>query len=91
MAGIFGVLDAPIITELADTCEITLGQFFSLIQKQGKGEEGVLLTNGYANIAYRQPIVDAAINAGFADQSHMTRAFVRQFGVTPGRYVAAIA
>ena len=45
-------LDAPIITELADKFEITLGQFFSLIQKQGKGEAGVLLTNGYANIAY---------------------------------------
>jgi AraC-like DNA-binding protein len=33
---------------------------------------------------------DAAIRAGFADQSHMTRAFVRQFGITPGRYKAAI-
>ena len=35
--------------------------------------------------------VDAALLTGFADQSHMTRAFVRQFGVTPGRYQAAIA
>jgi hypothetical protein len=26
-----------------------------------------------------------------ADRSHLTRAFVRQFGVTPGRYVAARA
>jgi AraC-like DNA-binding protein len=42
-------------------------------------------------LAAGQSIVDAAINAGFADQSHMTRAFVRQFGVTPGRYVAAMA
>jgi AraC-like DNA-binding protein len=41
-------------------------------------------------LAAGQSIVDAAINAGFADQSHMTRAFVRQFGVTPGRYVAAM-
>jgi AraC-like DNA-binding protein len=29
--------------------------------------------------------------AGFADKSHMTRAFVRQFGITPGRYKAAIS
>lgn len=33
----------------------------------------------------------AAAEAGFADQSHMTRAFVRQFGVTPARYRAAVA
>jgi AraC-like DNA-binding protein len=37
-----------------------------------------------------QSLVEAAVNAGFADQSHMTRAFVRQFGVAPGRYVAAL-
>jgi AraC-like ligand binding domain/Helix-turn-helix domain len=36
-------------------------------------------------------IVDAALRAGFADQSHLTRAFVRQYGVTPGRYVAALS
>lgn len=45
-------LDAPIITELGDACEITLGQFFALLSKQGKGESGPLLTNGWANIAY---------------------------------------
>lgn len=31
-------------------------------------------------------LTEAAGLAGFADQSHMTRAFVRQFGVTPGRW-----
>ncbi|WP_338149160.1 helix-turn-helix transcriptional regulator [Citrobacter cronae] len=34
--------------------------------------------------------VEVALLTGFADQSHLTRAFVRQFGVTPGRYQAAI-
>jgi AraC-like DNA-binding protein len=33
----------------------------------------------------------AALAAGFADQSHMSRAFVRQFGITPGRYRRALA
>jgi AraC-like DNA-binding protein len=33
----------------------------------------------------------AAVEAGFSDQSHMTRAFVRYLGVTPARYRAALA
>jgi AraC-like DNA-binding protein len=37
-----------------------------------------------------QTLAQAAIQAGFADQSHMTRAFVRQLGITPGRYRVAI-
>jgi len=43
-----------------------------------------LLINGEAP-------AQAAADAGFADQSHMTRAFVRQLGITPSRYRAAIA
>lgn len=35
--------------------------------------------------------VEAALRAGFADQSHLTRAFRRQLGVTPARYRAAVA
>jgi len=42
-------------------------------------------------LAAGQLPVDAALASGFADQSHMTRAFRRQFGVTPGRYQAAVA
>jgi AraC-like DNA-binding protein len=38
-----------------------------------------------------QTPAQAAIQVGFADQSHMTRAFVRQRGITPGRYRAAAA
>lgn len=34
---------------------------------------------------------EAALRAGFADQSHLTRAFRRQYGVTPGRWRAALA
>ncbi len=30
------------------------------------------------------PLVDIALGAGFCDQSHFTRAYRRQFGVTPG-------
>lgn len=34
---------------------------------------------------------DVAVDLGFADQSHLTRAFARQFGLPPGRYRAARA
>jgi len=34
--------------------------------------------------------VQAAMQAGFADQSHLTRAFLRYTGVTPARYRAAV-
>lgn len=42
-----------------------------------------------ALLARGLPIADAAAEAGFADQSHLTRAFVRQFGMTPGRFALA--
>lgn len=34
---------------------------------------------------------DAALQSGFADQSHMTRLFVRSFGMAPGAYARALA
>lgn len=42
------------------------------------------------SIAQGSTLADAAVAAGFADQSHMTRAFVRLLGVTPANYAAAI-
>ena len=41
-----------------------------------------LLANG-------ETLAGAAQRAGFADQSHMTRAFGRQLGISPGRYQAS--
>lgn len=35
-------------------------------------------------------LADAAASSGFADQSHMTRIFVRQFGFTPGAWRNAV-
>lgn len=41
-------------------------------------------------IAKRTPLAEAAIAGGFADQSHMTRIFVRKYGFTPGAYARAV-
>jgi len=37
-----------------------------------------------------EPIADIALGVGFADQSHMTRWFVRYVGVSPARYRAIV-
>lgn len=37
-------------------------------------------------IAAGTPLVQVAIDSGFADQSHLTRLFVRNFGISPGAY-----
>lgn len=46
--------DPAIITELGGELkvELTLGQFFAAFAKQPRGEDGPLVTNGYANIGY---------------------------------------
>jgi AraC-like DNA-binding protein len=41
-------------------------------------------------IASGTALADAAVCAGFSDQSHMTRAFVRLLGITPASYAAAV-
>jgi AraC-like DNA-binding protein len=39
-------------------------------------------------IARGARLAEAAAESGFADQSHMTRTFVRKYGVSPGAYAA---
>lgn len=47
-------VDGPIITEIGgeEKSETTLTEMFFLMEKQGNGEAGVLLNNGYVNIFY---------------------------------------
>jgi AraC-like DNA-binding protein len=41
-------------------------------------------------IAGGASLAEAAMDSGFADQSHMTRTFVLRYGITPGAYAAAV-
>jgi AraC-like DNA-binding protein len=41
-------------------------------------------------IARHMPLAEAAFASGFADQSHMTRIFVRKYGVSPRAYADAV-
>ena len=36
-------------------------------------------------------LAEAALAAGFADQSHMSRLFKRAYGLTPAKWAAALA
>jgi AraC-like DNA-binding protein len=44
-----------------------------------------------AHIGGGARLADAAASSGFSDQSHMTRIFVRKYGISPGAYAAAVA
>lgn len=44
-----------------------------------------------ALLATGVPVIRAAADAGFADQSHLTRLFTRTLGITPGAYRRAFA
>ncbi|RZS82660.1 AraC-like DNA-binding protein [Phyllobacterium myrsinacearum] len=41
-------------------------------------------------IAAGSSLAEAAIASGFADQSHMTRTFIRKYGLSPGAYAGAM-
>jgi len=34
-----------------------------------------------------QPLIDAALSLGFADQGHMTRHFEKVYGISPARWL----
>lgn len=42
-------------------------------------------------IAGGLPLAEVALDAGFADQSHMSRMFKRAYGLTPAKWAAALA
>ena len=44
--------DGPIMAELGENKETTLAQIYALMERQPNGEQGVLLTNRWANIFY---------------------------------------
>lgn len=41
-------------------------------------------------IAHGVSLAEAAASSGFSDQSHMTRIFVSKYGISPGRFAAAL-
>lgn len=84
------------LTELADTSGVSRFQLLRGFAREVGITPHAYLVQRRVRVVRRllaagMPAAEAALSTGFADQSHMTRAFVRQFGITPGRYRAAIA
>lgn len=88
---------APVtLAELARLCGLSRFQVLrGFVKATGLTPHAYLMQSrlGLARrlIARQHSLADAAAESGFADQSHMTRLFIRNFGVSPGVYAAAVA
>jgi AraC-like DNA-binding protein len=81
LAGVAGLSRFQLVRQFARATGLTPHAY--LIQRRIEAAR-VLLARGSA-------LADAAAASGFADQSHMTRIFIRTYGITPGAYAAALA
>ncbi len=87
---------APLsLAELAALCELSQFQLIRGFAKDTGLTPHAYLVQRRLQTARRlmaggSSLADAAQAAGFADQSHMTRLFVRTYGVSPGVYAAAM-
>jgi AraC-like DNA-binding protein len=82
-------LQAPTLTELAQLAGVSKFQVLRRFEKVHGLTPYAWLLQQRTELARRQictgaSLADAAASSGFADQSHMTRIFSRQFGFTPG-------
>ncbi len=88
-------LAAPSLQELGALCGMSRFQVLRAFEaRHGLPPHAWLLQQRAervrAAIAAGARLSDAAAAAGFADQSHMTRVFTRQFGYTPGAWQRAL-
>lgn len=82
------------VTQIADACAISKGY----LARRFRREAGTSLHDFHVLTAVHQAkalmkqglsIVEAALSAGFYDQAHLTREFVRTYGFTPGAFRTA--
>jgi AraC-like DNA-binding protein len=81
------------LAEVAGCSRFALHRAFSAayLMTPGDYQRLVRLRSARRLIAQGWSIGDAAADAGFADQSHLTRWFRRYYGITPGGYQQAVA
>jgi AraC family transcriptional regulator len=79
------------VAELAAACRLSAGHFSRAFRRTlGISPHQWLLEQRVAHakclLQEKQPISEIAFASGFADQSHMTRVFLRKVGITPGAW-----
>lgn len=87
---------APSLAELAALCGVGRFQLLRGFKRHLGITPHAYLTqlrvcHARRQLAAGRTPAETAAALGFADQSHLTRAFVKYFGVAPGRYRAAVA
>ena len=84
---------ASVLERIAGTDRFTIARHFRLAFGTSPDRYRTLRRLALARVAIEsgQPLARAASEAGFADQSHMTRQFKRTYGLTPGRWMALTA
>lgn len=88
--------DTPSLAEMAAMTGLSRYQVLRRFEKVYGLPPHAWLVSHRAEYALRligggETLADAATVSGFADQSHMTRAFVRHYGFTPGAWRKAAA
>lgn len=86
--------DAPSLAEMAAMAGLSKYQVLRRFERAYGMPPHAWLVSRRAEYALRlirdgETLVGAAAASGFADQSHMTRAFLRHYGFTPGAWRAA--
>ena len=79
------------VAELAAACRLSAGHFARAFRRTlGTSPHQWLLEQRVAHakclLQEKQSISEIAYASGFADQSHMTRVFLRKVGITPGAW-----
>jgi AraC-like DNA-binding protein len=82
---------SPTLADLAAECGLSQFQILRGFRRAFGMAPHAYLVQCRTNLARRlvwqgMPLAEAAFASGFADQSHMTRWFVRSFGASPGAF-----
>ena len=82
------------LSELADLTGLSIWRFATVFREQvGVSPHRYIcrlrLARAQALIRQGVPVASAASEAGFYDQSHLSRHFKTVFGMTPGQYLTA--